>query len=55
MEKENINISIKEYRRLLEAEIRLNILAEYARKEKYSINKQECAALLGVDLGGDDD
>lgn len=45
-----ITISVEEYKRLLEAQVRINVFSVYVNNERYNIERKECAAFLGFDL-----
>lgn len=50
-----VAVSAKEYKKLVEAQVRIEIFADYVRAEKYSIGRENCAALLGFELEEDED
>lgn len=45
-----VTISTKEYKKLAEAQIRIDIFADFVNKERYNISKEECARYLGFEL-----
>lgn len=45
-----ITISVEEYKRLLEAQMRIKIFSEFVNNEKYGIDREQCAGFLGFDL-----
>lgn len=47
---DTITISTKEYKKLVEAQVRINLFAEYVKTESYSIGRKKCAAMLGFEL-----
>lgn len=49
-----VKISLEEYRNLLDAQSRIDVFAEYVNKEKYSIEREKCATMLGFGLKEDE-
>lgn len=45
-----IVISVEEYKKLIEMEVRVNIFKDYVNGEKYSISRETCASMLGFEL-----
>lgn len=45
---EMINISLEEYKRLVQLEARANALMDYAVREKYSISGDMIVGILGI-------
>lgn len=45
-----ISITVEEYKRLLEAEIRINVFSDFVKKEKYNISREECGHYLGFEV-----
>lgn len=45
-----ISISVEEYKTLLEAQVRIKVFSEFVIKEKYSIERKDCASFLGFEL-----
>lgn len=51
----DITISIEEYKRLLEASIRIDIFADYVNNQKYSIEREKCGGYLGFNVKNKED
>ena len=45
-----ITISVEEYKRLLEAQVRIRVFSEFVNREAYSIDRAKCAGFLGFEL-----
>ncbi len=45
-----VTITVMEYKKLLEAKIRINIFAEAVNHSSYSMGREECANYLGFEL-----
>lgn len=45
-----ITVSMEEYKDLVKAKTRIEIFAEYIKKEGYSVTTERCAQFLGVEL-----
>ncbi len=54
-EKEILADVVAVYKKLVEVQVRIEIFADYVRAEKYSIGRENCAALLGFELEEDED
>lgn len=50
MEEKTIAVSVEEYKKLLEASVRIGIFADFVNKEDYSISRKVCARYLGFEL-----
>ena len=48
-------IKVEEYAELLKLKGRVDAFIDFVRKEKYGIEREECAAILGFDLEVKDD
>lgn len=48
-----ITITVEEYKKLLEVSIRIDAFSSFANQEKYSINKEDCARFLGIEIKED--
>lgn len=46
----NIEISVEEYKKLLDASGAVRRFGSYVRAQKYAIDREMCAILLGFDL-----
>lgn len=47
---ENITITVEEYKKLLEASVRINAFADFVNREKYNINREDCGKYLGFEV-----
>lgn len=45
-----ITIPMEEYKKLLEAQVRINVFLAYVNNEQYNISREMCASFLGFDL-----
>lgn len=45
-----ITITVEEYKKLLEASIRIGAFADFVNSEKYSIERKDCGRYLGFDV-----
>lgn len=45
-----ITISAKEYRQLVEAQVRIHVFSRYVNSKRYSVGREECAAFLDFEL-----
>lgn len=45
-----ITIPLEEYKNFIKMQTRVELFAEHVNKEKYSISREECAAILGFEL-----
>ena len=45
-----VTISMEEYKKLLEAQVRIKIFSAFVNNEKYSIDREKCAEFLGFEL-----
>lgn len=46
-----ITISTKEYKELIESQVRVQIFSDFVRKSEYRIDREECASYLNFSLG----
>ena len=51
MGENTIAITIEEYKQLLAATVRINVFADYVKREKYSIDREKCGQFLGFEVG----
>lgn len=47
---ETITIPMEEYKKLLEASVRIAVFADFANSAKYSIEREECGRILGFEI-----
>lgn len=47
---EKIIISVEEYKKLLEASVRISVFANYVNSSKYSIDQEDCGRFLGFEV-----
>lgn len=52
---ENITLTTEEYKRLLEAEVRVKVLIDYVDNEKYSLDKNRVRTIMGFPMKEDED
>lgn len=52
---DEITISVQEYKRLLECEVRIFVFADYVNKSKYSIDRKECGSFLNFGVMSHDE
>ncbi|MEZ3506868.1 MAG: hypothetical protein K1W10_08000 [Lachnospiraceae bacterium] len=45
-----VTIPFEEYKKLVEAQVRVEVFAEYVNREQYSIEREKCAGFLGFKL-----
>ena len=45
-----IAITTKEYKKLVEAQVRINLFADFVNKERYTIGRDDCSRYLGFEL-----
>ena len=45
-----VAISTKEYKKMAEAQVRIDIFSDFVNKESYSISRADCARYLGFGL-----
>lgn len=45
---EKITITMEEYKRYIELSVRIKVLAEYIKQEKYSLDKERIKSTLGL-------
>lgn len=45
-----IMVTVEEYKKLLEAEIRIKTFSDFVKKEKYSIDREVCGSYLGFEV-----
>lgn len=50
MEERNITITTEEYKKLLEASVRVSVFADYVNQSKYSIEREDCGRFLGFEV-----
>lgn len=50
MEKRNITIPLEEYKKLLEASVRIGIFADFVNGSKYSIDREDCGKFFGFEV-----
>lgn len=50
MEEKNITIPAEEYKKLLEAAIRIGIFSNFVNQSKYSIDREDCGRFLGFEV-----
>lgn len=50
MEERNITITTEEYKKLLEASVRVLVFADYVNQSKYSIDREDCGRFLGFEV-----
>lgn len=50
MGENTITISVDEYRKLLEASIRVELFADHVNREKYSISREDCGKFLSFNV-----
>lgn len=50
MEEKMINITVEEYKKLLEASVRINVFADYVNSSKYSIDREDCGKFFGFEV-----
>lgn len=50
MEERNITIPVEEYKKLLEASVRINLFADFVNQSKYSIDREDCGRFLGFEV-----
>lgn len=50
-----ITISLEEYKKMVELQVRANMFAEHVKACKYSIDKDDCARFLGFKLQEEED
>ena len=47
---EKITISVEEYKKLLEASVRISVFADFVNREKYNIDREDCGKYLGFEV-----
>ncbi len=55
MEERNITISVEEYKKLLEASVRIDVFADYVNQSKYSVDREGCGRFLGFEVVKEED
>lgn len=50
MEERNITIPVEEYKKLLEASVRVSAFADYVNQSKYSVDREDCGQFLGFEV-----
>lgn len=50
-----ITISMEEYKKFLEAQVRINVFSAYVNNEQYNISREMCASFLGFELAKTED
>lgn len=50
MEEKTITISVEEYKKLLEASVRISVFADYVNDSRYSIDREDCGKFLGFEV-----
>lgn len=50
MEERNITITMEEYKKLLEASVRVSVFSDYVNQSNYSIDREDCGRLLGFEV-----
>lgn len=50
MEEKIIAISVEEYKKLLEASVRIGAFADFVNGSKYSIDREDCGKFLGFEV-----
>lgn len=50
-----VTITMEEYKKLLEAQIRIKVFSEFVSSEKYAIERRQCAGLLDFELAETED
>ena len=54
MEEKMITIPVDEYKRLLDAHVRIVAFSDFVNHEKYHIDREDCARFLGFELNSKD-
>lgn len=55
MEERNITIPVEEYKKLLEASVRISLFADFVNQSKYSIDQEDCGRFLGFEVVKEED
>lgn len=55
MEEKTITIPVKEYKKMLEASVRIDVFANYVNQSKYSIDQEDCGRFLGFEVVKEED
>lgn len=50
MEEKTITIPVEEYKKLLEASVRIRVFSDYVNDSKYSIDRKNCGKFLGFEV-----
>lgn len=50
MEGTHVTITTEEYKKLLEASVRVRIFADFVNGSKYSIDREDCGRFLGFEV-----
>ncbi|MBD5543763.1 MAG: hypothetical protein HDR01_05865 [Lachnospiraceae bacterium] len=50
MEEKMITIPVEEYKKLLEANVRISAFADFVNREKYHVDREDCGKYLGFDV-----
>lgn len=45
-----ITITTEEYKKLLEASVRVSVFADYVNQSKYNIDREDCGRYLGFEV-----
>lgn len=54
MEEKTITISVEEYKKMLEAQVRIGCFAAFVKRNKYNIDKEDCGRFLGFEVKRED-
>lgn len=52
---ESIAISVEEYKKLLEASVRIEVFSDFVKRSDYSVSKEECERHLGIGIRKQED
>lgn len=50
MEEKTITIPVEEYKKLLEASVRISVFSDFVNRERYSIDREDCGKFLGFEV-----
>lgn len=45
-----IPVPVDEYRKLLEASVRISVFADFVNREKYHVDREDCGKYLGFEV-----
>lgn len=55
MGEKEIAITVDEYKKLLEVSARVHAFADYVKRGKYNVDRNDCANFLGFELDDDEE